>query len=62
MSITAADTLRTVDVSLTRNQLKVLRAKARRDLGIYVSRRALRIGSNRFVAVASLVDVVDIAA
>lgn len=55
MSITAADTLRTQDASLTRNQLKVLRAKARRDLGIYVSLRALKVGSDRFVAVASLV-------
>lgn len=57
MSITAADTFRTQDATLTRNQLKVLRAKARRELGIYVSERALRIGSERFVAVASLVDV-----
>lgn len=57
MSITAADTLRTQDASLTRNQLKVLRAKARRDLGIYVSVKGLKVGSDRFVAVASLVEV-----
>ena len=57
MSITAADTFRTQDSSLTRNQLKVLRAKARRDLGIYVSVKGLKVGSDRFVAVASLVEV-----
>jgi len=54
MSTTAADCLRTQDPALTRNQLKVLRAKARRELGIYVSVRGLKVGSDRFVAVASL--------
>lgn len=54
MSITAADTLRTQDPSLTRNQLKVLRAKARREHGIYVSVKPLRIGSERFQTVAML--------
>lgn len=56
MPITAADTFRTQDVTLTRNQLKVLRAKARRELGIYVSVQGLKVGSDRFCAVASLVE------
>jgi hypothetical protein len=56
MSITAADTFRTQDDTLTRNQLKVLRARARRELGIYVSVKGLKVGSGRFVAVASLVE------
>lgn len=56
MSITAADTFRTQDDTLTRNQLKVLRARARRELGIYVSVKGLKVGSERFVAVASLVE------